>query len=198
MLYGAYIYRYDIGDGKIFYCHSIQILSAEYPYSTGRISIFCWQNIHILPAESQYSARRIWIFCRQNRNNQEQLHWAQKACTPWAELGTAQPPLVFFCFLLNIPKVISALLGFWDTTQFLLAKYQDSAKIWFCRHTVTILLAKYPDAASRSELQPQKCRCICKKIYYMRWHNIPPAEYPHHAGRIELQPQKFRCIYIKI
>ena len=99
MLYGAYIYRYDIGDGKIFYCHSIQILSAEYPYSTGRISIFCWQNIHILPAESQYSARRIWIFCRQNRNNQEQLHWAQKACTPWAELGTAQPPSCFFvCF----------------------------------------------------------------------------------------------------
>ena len=45
---------------------------------------------NILPAESQYSARRIWIFCQQNQTNHEQLHWTQKACTPWAELDMRQ------------------------------------------------------------------------------------------------------------
>ena len=45
------LYRYDIGDGKLFYWQYIQILPAESQYSASRIWIFCQQNLDILPAE---------------------------------------------------------------------------------------------------------------------------------------------------
>ena len=110
---------------KIYYMRQHNILPAEYPYSAcrielqhlkaqvyinkdliqvmakhsaGRIFRFCQQNLNILLAEFGYSAERI-------KSTKKQLHGAEKASAPKAELGLAQPQPVYYIFISSCSKL---------------------------------------------------------------------------------------------